>query len=337
MLTCASNFPTRHLRLYFAGIGVIVVSTAGVAAQPGAPIANYPSKPIRFIIPTQPGGGVDIIARVIGQRLTESWGQPVVMNYRSGAGGNIGVEAAARASPDGYTLMVSTNAMLTINPHLYGKVGYDPLRDFAPVTQAASSPFLLVLHPTIAATTVKELIAYAKSHPGELNFSSSGNGSATHLAGVLFGIMAGIKIVHIPSKGSAAAITDLLGGQIQMRFSASLPVLQFIRGGKLRAIGISSPKRSAQFPDIPAVSETLPGYQSDIWYGVSAPAKTPAALVARINAEIVRQLKAPEVREKLQADGSEVIGSTPAAFSELIKTDFQRWAKVVKESGARAD
>jgi tripartite-type tricarboxylate transporter receptor subunit TctC len=312
--------------------GVLVAATGF-----DIPALAFPTKPIRFIVPTSPGGGVDIVARAIGQRLTESWGQPVIIDNRSGAAGTIGAELAARAAPDGHTLLICTSAVLTIHPHLYPKLRYQTLRDFAPVTIASSSPFLLVVHPSLQPRTVKELIALAKARPGQLNYSSSGNGSVTHLAGVLFNSVAGVSTVHIPYKGSSPAITDLLAGHIQMRFSATLPVLPFIRSGKLRPLAITSPRRSAQLPELPTMAETLPGYQTDIWYGVVAPAQTPPAVISKLHAEIVRQLHSEPVKAKLEADGSDVVANSPADFATVMRADYQRWAAVIKEAGVRAE
>jgi tripartite-type tricarboxylate transporter receptor subunit TctC len=324
------------------GIAILTCALcqSGVSlAAPGydSPALAFPGKPIRFIVPTSPGGGVDIVARAIGQRLTESWGQPVIIDNRSGAAGTIGAELAARAAPDGHTLLICTSAVLTIHPHLYPKLRYQTLRDFAPVTIASSSPFLLVVHPSLQPRTVKDLIALAKARPGQLNYSSSGNGSVTHLAGVLFNSVAGVNTVHIPYKGSSPAITDLLAGHIQMRFSATLPVLPFIRSGKLRPLAITSLRRSAQFPEVPTMAETLPGYKADIWYGVVAPAQTPPAAIARLHAEIVRELRSEPVKAKLEADGSDVVANSPAEFAAVMRADYQRWAAVIKEAGVRAE
>ena len=314
---------------------IAAAAIAAGIAWGGAIAQSYPTRPIRVIVPTSPGGGVDIVARAIGARLTESWGHSVVIDNRAGAAGTIGADAAARATPDGHTLMICTNAVLTIHPHLYPRLSYDTLRDFAPITIASSSPFLLVVHPSVQARSVRELVALAKSRPGQLNYSSSGTGSVTHLAGVLFNSVAGVETVHIPYKGSSPAITDLLAGQIQMRFSATLPVLQFIRAGKLRPIAITTAKRSAQWPDLPTVAETLPGYTAEIWYGVVAPAKTPAAIVNKLNAEIVRELQSPPVREKLETDGSDVVANTPREFAAVMRAEHARWGKVIKEAGVR--
>jgi len=319
-----------------SGMGQRILLAGAIALCAGAAIAQqYPTRTIRIIVPATPGGGVDIIARALAQRLTESWGQPVVVESRPGATGVIGLEAVARAAPDGYTVLACTNAMLTISPYLFPQAGYDPVRDLAPVTLAASSPFLLVVHPSLPAKSVKELIAFARSHPGQLNYSSSGNGSATHMAGVLFDHMAGVKTVHVPYKGSSPAITDLLAGHIQMRFAAFVPILPHVRAGKLRALAVSGPRRFEQMPDVPTVMETVPGYTSDIWYGVLVPGATPAPLIARLNAEIVRHLQSAEFRARLAADGSEPIANSPSEFAAVIQADVQRWSKLIRETGIK--
>ena len=319
-----------------SGIGQRILLAGAVALCGSAALAQqYPAHAIRIIVPATPGGGVDIIARALAQRLTESWGQPVVVENRPGATGVIGLEAVARAVPDGYTVLACTNAMLTISPYLFPHTGYDPVRDLAPVTLVASSPFLLVVHPSLPAKSVKELIAFARSHPGQLNYSSSGNGSATHMAGVLFDHMAGVKTVHVPYKGSSPAITDLLAGHIQMRFAALVPILPHVRAGRLRALAVSGPRRFGQMPDVPTVRETVPGYTSDIWYGVLVPGATPAPLIARLNAEIVRHLQSAEFRTRLAADGSEPIANSPSEFAAVIQADRQRWSKVIRETGIK--
>jgi tripartite-type tricarboxylate transporter receptor subunit TctC len=314
----------------------VILSLIVPHAASWAQAVTYPTKPVRVIVPTSPGGGVDIVARAVAQRLTESWGYSVVVDNRSGAAGTIGADAAARATPDGYTLMLTTSAVLTIHPHLYPKLTYDTLRDFAPITMTSSSPFLLVVHPSVQARNVKELIALAKAKPAQLNYSSSGTGSVTHLAGVLFNSMAHVETVHIPYKGSSPAITDLLGGQIQMRFSSTLPILQFIRAGKLRPIAITTAKRHPQWPDLPTVAETLNGYTAGIWYGIVAPAKTPAAIVNKLNGEIVRQLHSPQVKEKLEGDGSDVVANTPQEFAQAMRSEYDRWGKVIREANVHA-
>ena len=310
----------------------MLACSAHVTAQ------TYPSKPVRLISPYASGGGSDTLARILGQKLYEAWGQPVVVENRPGAAGTLGAETVARATPDGYTLLVTPSAVLTINPHLYAKLRYDTFKDFVPVTMASNSPYLLVVHPKIPASSVKELIAYAKMNPGKMNYSSSGNGSSTHLAGVLFNNMAGVEIVHIPYKGAAPAIVDLLAGNIQMRFSSVVPVLPHVRSGRLRGIAISSPKRYGPLPDMPTIAESgLPGYAVESFYAVVAPAHTPRAIVSKINAEVVRNLRSPEVAAHMAADGAEVIGSSPEELAKALRDDYARWAQPVKDSGARAD
>lgn len=311
---------------------------AGASAVTQGAEPAYPVKPIRMISPYAAGGGSDTLARILGQKLLEAWGQPVVVDNRPGSGGVIGAETVARATPDGYTLFVTPSAVLTINPHIYSKLRYDTFRDFAPITMASNSPYLLVVHPKIPAASIKELVAYAKANPGKMNYSSSGNGSSTHLAGVLFNNMAGVEIVHIPYKGAAPAIVDLLAGNIQMRFSSVVPVLPHVRSGRLRGIAISSAKRYGPLPDTPTISESgLPGYVVESFYAVVAPAGTPHAIIAKINAEIVRNLKTPEIAAHMANDGAEAIGSSPEELAKALRDDYARWAKPVKDSGARAD
>ncbi|MCX7137355.1 MAG: tripartite tricarboxylate transporter substrate binding protein [Proteobacteria bacterium] len=314
----------------------LLLAGASAAAQAAEPA--FPVKPIRMISPYAAGGGSDTLARILGQKLFAAWGQPVVVDNRPGSGGIIGAETVARATPDGYTLFVTPSAVLTINPHIYSKLRYDTFRDFAPITMASNSPYFLVVHPKIPAASIKELIAYAKANPGKMNYSSSGNGSSTHLAGVLFNNMAGIEIVHIPYKGAAPAIVDLLAGNIQMRFSSVVPVLPHVRSGRLRGIAISSARRYGPLPDIPTISESgLPGYVVESFYAVVAPAGTPSAIIAKINAEIVRNLKSQEIAAHMANDGAEAIGSSPAELAKALREDHARWAKPVKDSGARAD
>jgi tripartite-type tricarboxylate transporter receptor subunit TctC len=316
----------------YVSIAALCCCAATVFAQ------SYPTKPIRLISPYAPGGGSDTLARVIGPKLTESWGQPVIVENRPGAAGSIGAEAAAKATPDGYTVLVTPNAVLTINPHIYAKLRYDPIRDFAPITIATNSPYLLVVHPGVPAANVKELIAHARAKPGQLSYSSSGNGSSTHLAGVLFSQLAGIQLLHVPYKGAAPAIVDLLGGQIQMRFSSVVPVLPHVRAGKLRALGISSAKRYGPLPDIATINESgLPGFVVESWYGILAPARTPRPIVTKLNSEIVRHLNSDDMKSRMAADGAEVIGSTPDELAKWIRDDLARWAKPVRDAGAKAE
>lgn len=298
----------------------------------------YPTKPIRMISPYAAGGGSDTLARIIGQRLNESWGQPVVVDNRPSSGGNLGAELVAKAAPDGYTLFVTPSAVLTINPHLYAKLRYDTFRDFAPVIAATNSPYFLVTHPKIPASNVKELIIFAKANAGKMNYSSSGNGSSTHLAGVLFNSLAGVDIVHIPYKGAAPAIVDLLAGNIQMRFSSVVPVLPHVRSGRLRGLAMSSAKRYTPMPEVPTIAESgLPGYAVESFYIIVAPTGTPNAVVAKLNTEIARKLKDPEVNARMAADGAEVIAASVDESAKMLRDDYNRWAKPVKDSGARAD
>jgi tripartite-type tricarboxylate transporter receptor subunit TctC len=321
------------LRMFFL---LIFVSCACLAASADA--QPYPNKPIRLISPYAPGGGSDTLARIIGQWLTASWGQPVVIENRPGAGGSIGAEVAAKAQPDGYTVLVTPSAVLTINPHLYSRLAYSPLRDFAPITAASNSPYLLVVHPSIPVTNVKELIAFARAKPGQLNYSSAGNGSSAHLSGVLFAGMAGVTLVHIPYKGAAPGTIALLAGDVQLRFSSVVPALPHVRTGKLRALGISSAKRYTPLPDTPTIAESgLPGYAVESFYAVVAPARTPQAVIAKLNAEMVRNLRSDDVKARMAADGAEAIGTTPEELAKWIRDDLARWAQPVKDSGARVD
>ncbi len=325
-----------------ARLSVVVIRlcalAAGLCAAAPAAAQAYPVKPIRMISPYAPGGGSDTLARVIGQKLSETIGQPVVVDNRPGAAGSLGAELVAKSAPDGYTVLVTPSAVLTINPHLYSNLRYDPFRDFAHITAATNSPYYLVVHPKIPATNVKELIAYAKANPSKMNYSSSGNGSSTHLAGVLFNNMAVVDILHVPYKGSGPATIDLLAGNIVMRFSSVVPVLPHVRSGKLRGLAISSAKRYTPLPDVPTVGESgLPGFVVESFYVVAAPAGTPRAIVSRLHKEIVAKLKDPEVGARMVADGAEVIGSSPEEVTRSLREDYARWAKPVKDSGARAD
>ena len=320
------------------GIPSALLLLAGACAGMHAAAQSYPDKPIRMISPYAAGGGSDTLARILGQKLYEAWGQPVVVDNRPGAAGSIGAETVARATPDGYTLLVTPSAVLTINPHIYSHLRYDAFRDFAPVTMTTNSPYFLVVHPKIPAANIRELIAHAKANPGKMNYSSSGNGSSTHLAGVLFNNMARVQIVHIPYRGAAPAIVDLLAGSIQMRFSSVVPVLPHVKSGRLRGLAISSAKRYGPLPDTPTIAESgLPGYAVESFYAVMVPAGTPRAIIARINAEMVRNLRGADVAAHMAADGAEVIGSTADELARALREDFARWAKPVRDSGARAD
>ena len=308
------------------GIGFAAAETASTSSGQA-----YPSKPVRVVVPYPPGGGNDIVVRSIAPRLSERLGQPVVVDNRGGATGIIGTETVARAVPDGYTLLSHTNAGLVILPHLNPKLPYDPIRDFAPITLAASQPYILVVHPSLPVTSVAQLVALAKSRPGKLNYSTSGKGSSTHMASVLFCKLAGVDMVHVPYKGSGPAVADLIAGQIQLRFSSIPPALPHVKSGRLRALAVSSAKRFSLLPELPAVAETVPGFEVDSWYGFLAPARTPAAIVQKLYAEVGAVLKDPEVKARLEASGAETVGSSPARFGEVIRIELKRWAPIVRE------
>jgi len=293
---------------------------------------DYPDKPIRIIV----GPGPDALARVIGQKLTDAWGQPVIVDQRGGGGGTISAEAVARAAPDGYTLLLATGTH-TINPSMY-KLSYDMAKDFAPVTLLASTPFILAVHPSVPASTVGELIKLAQSKPGALNYGSGGSGTPPHLATELFKTMAGVNIVHVPYKTVAAAITDLVAGQVQVMFTVGPAGLPQIRAGRIRGLAVSTAKRSAFAPELPTVAESgLPGFDVFGWNGVLAPAGTPAPVVAKLHGGMVKALRGADVRERIAGFGFEPVGSTPEEFGEFVRTEIARWAKVMKESGARVD
>ena len=310
----------------------------GVAVSYAQSETGYPSKPIRMIVPSAPGSGPDIMARAIGQKLTEALGQAIVIDDKPGAGGIIGSEAAAKAPPDGYTLIMSNAGAHTVNPSLYAKLPYDPIKDFAPVTLVALAPNILIVHPTLPVRNVKELIALAKAKPGELTFGSGGNGSTAHLSGEMFKTMAGIDTVHIPFKGSPAAVIGVIAGQIALAIPNIPPALPHVRSGKLKALAVTTAKRAAGVPELPTVAESgLPGYEATAWFGVLAPAATPPQIIARLNAAIVKIAHAREMQDRLMAEGADAVGNTPEQFAQIIRNDIAKWAKVVKASGARAD
>lgn len=316
---------------YLALVASAVLFAGSAQAQ------NYPARPVRVIVPYPPGGGADIVVRAFHTALTEKLGQPIVIDNRPGATGAIGAELAAHSAPDGYTLLAHTSAGLTIAPHVYAKPRFDSLKDFTPVTQVTSSPFVLVVHPKIPATSVQQLIAFAKSKPGELNYASSGNGSSSHLGGLLLCKLAGINMVHIPYKGAGPATTDILAGQVQTRFSAIPPAMPHVKSGRLRALATTGATRFALLPDLPTVTETLPGVVIDSWLAVLVPAGTAPGIVRTLNAAIAAALQTPEAKAKLRSDGVEPVGSTPQAMAELLKSDLARWGPLVRESGAKAE
>lgn len=307
-------------------------------AAAGAAHAAYPDKPIRLVIPFPAGGGADSMARPLAAKLTTLLGQPVVLEHRAGAGGTIAAEATAAAAPDGYTLMFATVGTHAVNASLQARLRYDPVRDFTPIALTHIAPRVLVVHPSIPATTVKELIAHAKSKPGALTFGSSGNGGINHLSGELFKSMAGVDMVHVPYKGAAPAAVDLLGGRLSMTFDSIVVWSEHIRSGKVRALGVSGATRTAALPNVPTIAEAgLPGFETANWLGVLGPARLPADVVARVSADLKTAMADPELRQQMVAVGVDPVYSTPAEFAEIIRKDIVKWAAVVKATGARVD
>lgn len=326
------KIPVRSALLSLA-VGALSL-IAGIAHGQGA----YPAKPVRLLVPFSAGGPTDVLARAIGQKLGESLGQPVVIENRAGAGGNIGSDFVAKAPSDGYTLILGTVGTHAINASLYSKLPFDVTRDFAPIALVASATIVMVANPSVPANTIKEFVALAKSKPGELHFASPGSGTPQHLAAELFKTMAGVEMTHVPYKGAAPALTDLLGGQVSLGFVSLPAALPHIKAGKLKAFGVTAARRSAVAPDVPTIAQAgLPGYEVENWYGVLAPAGTSKEIVHKLNAEIVKLLQAPDVRERLNGQGFEILQSSPEQFDAFLKSELVRWAKVVKLSGARAD
>ena len=321
---------------------IVCGAALAVVLSPGARAEGFPEKPAHFIVGFTPGGPSDIIARALGQKLSESWSQAVVIENRPGAGGNIAAEVVARSAPDGTTWLLGNNSILATNQSLYKKLAFDPVADFAPVALVAIQPNILVVNPGVPATSVKELIALAKARPGQLNYASSGSGAAAHLAAELFKTMAGVDMVHVPYKGAQPALTDVIAGQAQLMFATSASVIPYIKAGRLRALAVTSAQRSPSVPDLPTVSEAgtesgLRGFEAVTWHGVVVPRATPRALVERLNADIVKALQARDLRERLESLGAELAPGTPQDFADYIAREIPKWAKVVKDSGARAE
>jgi tripartite-type tricarboxylate transporter receptor subunit TctC len=299
---------------------------------------NYPTKPIRLIVPFPPGSATDAAARLVAAKLADAFGQSVVIDNRAGASGNIGVELGARAVPDGYTILLGTASTHAVGPATNPRLSYDPLKDFAPVSLIGSSPYVLAVHPSVAAATVKELIALAKTRPGELRYASAGNTSLAHLAGELFSTQAGVKLNHIPYKSSVLAVVDLLAGRIELQFGSIAPTLPHIRSGRLRALAVTGAARLGALPDTPTVIESgLRGFEVTLWFGIFAPARTPPAIVARLNREMVAALAAADMKEALLAQGVQAAPGTPAAFTALIQSEVTKWRGVAKTAGIEAD
>jgi tripartite-type tricarboxylate transporter receptor subunit TctC len=327
------SHPSRR-QIVLAALAAVAASAAPLTATAQA----YPAKPITIVVPFSAGGTTDILARVIGQALNKELGQSVIVDNRAGAGGNIGGALAAKAAADGYTLFMGTVGTHAINQSLYKKMPFDPVKDFAPLTRVAMVPNLLVANPAKPYKSVQELIAFAKANRGKVNFGSSGSGSSIHLSGELFNALARVDMVHVPYKGSAPAVSDLLGGQIDIMFDNLPSAIQHVRAGKLRPLAVTTAKRSPELPDVPTIAEAgVPGYEATSWFGMFAPAATPAPVVAKLNAALVKVLADPEVKKKLAEQGAEPYSEKPEQFAEFIRKETAKWSKVVKDSGASAD
>jgi tripartite-type tricarboxylate transporter receptor subunit TctC len=298
----------------------------------------YPSKPIRLIVPFAAGGGNDNVARLVGKRLADGLGQPVVIDNRPGAGGVLGAELAAKSAPDGYTLFLGGVGSHAINPNLHERLPYDPIRDFAPVALLASAPLVLVVHPSVPAGSLTQFVAYARSHPGRLNYASNGNGSSSQLAAVMFDSMAGVDMVHVPYKGLAPALADLLSGQVQLMFSSVVAILPHIKAGRLRGLAVTGAGRLASMPDLPTIAESgFPGYEASSWYGILAPAGTPRDVVMKLNAELGKALEQAEVRNSLLAEGAEPAGGSPERFAAHIRAEKERLGKIIRDANIRLE
>lgn len=319
----------------FAGFMTVMAVAGALVPCPGSAAERYPSRPIRIIVPFSAGGPNDVIARIIAQKLTDAWSTNVIVDNRPGAGGNIGTELIARAAPDGHTLGLVSTAFV-VNPSLYASVGYDPLKDFAPVILAAVSPVIIVAHPSLPARSVSELVQLAKKTP--LVYASPGAGTTGHLGGELFSTIAGINMQHVPYKGAAPAVTDLLGGQVKLGFTAVPPAAPHVKAGRLRAIAVTTGRRTASLPDVPTVAESgYPNYEVDNMYGVIATAGAPRQAIERLNREIARIVNAPDVKGRLEGLGFDPVGSGIETFAQYLRSESVKWAKVVKQSGARVE
>jgi tripartite-type tricarboxylate transporter receptor subunit TctC len=324
---------SRARRALFSVIIAMIALPGGASAQ-----TTYPAKPVRILVPFPPGGPADALARIVGDKLGQALGQPFVIENKPGAGGNIGMEQGAKAAADGYTLTLAPTGNLTIAPSLYAKLPYDPAKDYAPITVLATVPNILIVHPSVPARSVAELIALAKAKPGTLNYASPGNGSGPHLAGELLKSMAGIDLVHVPFNGVGPAMTGVLAGDVQMFFAQSSAALPHVKSGKVIALGVASRKRIAAAPELPTIAEAgLPGFDVTSWYALVAPAGTPATVVDRLHAEIVKVLGSADVREKIAALGAEPVGNTPAEFTAMQRAEAARWAKLAREANIHAD
>lgn len=319
-----------------SGYAATLVLSAGAIFAAAAAGQQYPSKPIRIIALSSPASGPDIVGRLIGQKFTEAWGQQVIVDTRPGASGIIGAEIASKAAPDGHTLMIATSQAVIVSV-MYEKLPYHLLKDFSPISMLATTPFILAVHPSVPAASIKELIAYAKAKPGELRYGSGGAGSPPHLSAEIFKSMTGISMLHVPYKGVTPALMDTVAGQVQMVISVIPAILPTVKAGKVKALGITSARRSPFVPDLPAIAETVPGYEFIGWYSLVAPVGTPASVLSKLNAEIGRVLKTPEFRERLAALGAEPIGSTPQELAAFMQVQTEKMRNAVKDSGAKID
>jgi len=322
----------RFLSLLLSSLLLAVAATSAMAQ------GSYPERPVRIIVPFPAGGPADALARIVGERLAQSLGKPFVIENKAGAGGNIGMEQGARAAPDGYTLTLAPVGNLTVAPALYAKLPYDPVKDFAPITVLAVVPNVLIVHPSVPAKTVAELVALAKAKPGSLNYASPGNGSIPHLAAELFKRVAGVDVVHVPFNGVAPATNAVLSGEVQMFFAQSSSALPQWRAGKVVALGVATRKRLASAPELPTIAEQgFPDFEATSWYGLVAPAGTPSSIVERLHGEIVRALALPEVRERIAGLGAETVGNSPSEFAAMQKAEAARWIKIAREANIHAD
>jgi len=316
----------------------VLLAAVALAAAPAGGAQGFPDRPARIVVPFPPGGPLDATGRLIAQKLTEAWGQSVVVENKPGAGGNIGADLVAKSAPDGYTVVMGALSTHAVNPSLYPRMPYDAVKDFAPITLLATTPNVLVVNPSLPVNSVKDLVAYAKANPGKLSFGSGSNGSAGHLAGELFKFDTGIDVVHIPYKGGAPATQALLAGDVQFMFDNLANATPQIKAGKLRALAVTTAERSKLAPDLPTMAEAgLPGFDISTWYGLLAPAGTPKSVVVRWNVEVVKILNTPDVRERLAAQGAEAAPTTPAQFADFIGSEIPKYARIVKASGAKVD
>ena len=319
------------------------VLALGAGAASAAPAAKesagaYPARPVRLIVPYPPGGGNDTLARLFGQKLTESWGQQVVVDNRPGAGTIIGTQLAARSAPDGYTLLLSSIASHAIAPNLYRNPGYDPVKDFTPVTLLAIAPTVLCVNPSVPARSVQELLALARAKPGELKFASGGSGTPPHMAGEIFAAMTGVKLLHVPYKGGGPAIAGLIGGETSMMFDTAASILPHVKGGKLRSLAIARSARLPEYPDLPTFAEAgIKGYEVNAWYSVHAPAGVPREIVAKVNRDLVRTLELPDIKERLKQLGSEGVGNSPEEFEKFVRAESAKYAKAIKDAGVKVE